>query len=121
MNQNPTAEQKRFHDRLREMYFYTQMHNGVGELHHIFGSKYKAKALKEEGIERPGEWLVMMIPKKDHDAIDQFSFEAERGMFLEQQREYQKYFGEPSPVPQIVIDYFKTMKSKQDVVRFIEE
>ena len=112
MNGNPSAEQKRFHDELREMYFYTQMHEGVGELHHIFGSKEPFKLLSEAGIAKAGEWFVVMIPKVVHDNIKQYSFEAERGMFLQQQRDYARYFNKPSPVPEEVIRYYEAMLSK---------
>jgi hypothetical protein len=120
MNGNPTAEQKRFHDDLREMYFDTQMHNGIGELHHIFGSKEKFKLLKEADVARPGEWFVIMIPKKIHDDIDNYSFESERGMFFKQQRDYLRFFEKPSPMPDHVINYYTQMLSKQHRLKMWE-
>ena len=50
MNGDPNAEQKRYHDDLREMYYETQGDKGLGELHHIWGSKENFKLLKEAGI-----------------------------------------------------------------------
>jgi hypothetical protein len=113
MNGNPNKKQKDFHNELREMYFYTKMHNGTGELHHIFGSKEKFKLLKEAGVDKPGEWLVIMIPRSVHLDIKNYSFEAERAMFLEQKREYEKYFGKEYPVPVDCIRYYNQMLSKQ--------
>ena len=51
---------------------------------------------------------------EEHKAIDdnKYSFEAERGLFLKQERDYLKYFEKKSPVPQEVIDYYNLMKSK---------
>jgi hypothetical protein len=92
MNGNPTAEQRRYHDELREMYFYTQMHS-------------------------PGEWFVIMLPKTVHDDIKNYSFDAERGMFLKQQRDYEKYFDKESPVPSVVIEFYKKMLSKHHCIK----
>lgn len=110
---NPSAEQKRFHAELRDMYAFTQWKkDGTGELHHIFGSKAKFKLLKEAGIKKEGEWFVVMIPKRDHDMIGGFSFEAERGWFLKQQQDYEEYYGRKSPMPDLVITYYKLLKGK---------
>lgn len=110
MNGNPNTAQKRFHDELREMFFYTV--GGSGELHHIFGSKEKFKLLTEAGIDKAGEWFVIMLPKYVHDDIKSYSFEAERGMFLQQERDYARYFGKISPIPEQVITYYQQMLSK---------
>ena len=112
MNGNPSAKQKRFHNALREWYFYTQMHNGVGELHHIFGSKANFKLLQEEDIDRAGEWFVIMIPKTVHDDIKNYSFEAERGLFLDQRRKFERYFSTPIPVPEKCFEYYEKLTSK---------
>lgn len=111
MNGNPTAEQQRYHDRLREIYY------SNGQLHHIWGSKEKFKLLKESGINRPGEWLVIFLPLEVHEQIDSYSFDQERQMFLNQQEEYSFYFGEKSPVPEVVIDYYKQLLSKRQVIK----
>ncbi len=112
MNGNPNAEQKRYHNELREWYFETQMHLGVGELHHIFGSKEKFKLLKEAGIEKAGEWFVIMIPKTVHDDIKNYSFEAERGLFMQQRRDYKNFFNKETPVPVEIFMYYNQMLSK---------
>ena len=112
MNGNPSAEQKRYHNELREWYYETQMHNGTGELHHIFGSKEKFKLLKEAGVEKAGEWFVVMIPKTVHDDIKHYSFDSERGMFTKQRRDYKNYFGKETPVPVEVFMYYTNMLSK---------
>lgn len=112
MNGNPNKKQKDFHNDLREMYFETRMHEGIGELHHIFGSKEKFKLLKEAGVEKAGEWFVIMLPKSVHDTIKDYSFEGERSMFFEQQRNYLRHFGKDSPVPDDVVRYYSQMLSK---------
>ena len=111
MNGSPNAEQKRYQNiELRELF--REMHGTGCEIHHIFGSKTTFKLLKEAGIKKAGEWFVIAMSKEEHDAIDKYSFEAERGLFLKQLRDYEKYFEKPSPVPQEVIDYYKLMTSK---------
>jgi len=117
LNGNPNSAQKRFHDDLRLMYFETQHHNGIGELHHLFGSKAKFKLLSEAGIDKGGEWLIIMIPKTVHDDIKEYGFEYERGTFLSQQREYQSFFGKPSPIPEEVIEYMKLLPSKHAILK----
>jgi len=112
MNGNPNAAQKRYHDELREWYFETQMQHGVGELHHIFGSKEKFKLLKEAGIEKAGEWFVIMLPKTVHDDIKSYSFEGERALFFGQKLDYKYFFGKESPIPREVFDYYTQMTSK---------
>jgi len=117
LNGNPSAAQKRFHDELRRMYFETQSHNGIGELHHIWGSKMKCKLLSEAGIDKPGEWLVIMLPKTVHDNIKSYTFEEEREYFMAQQREYFQFYHKESPVPEEVVKYYKMLNSKQQVIR----
>ncbi len=110
MNQNPSAEQDRFHNELREMFFETQ--GGGGELHHIFGSKEKFKLLKEAGIKKAGEWFVILLHKSIHDDIKKYSFDAERGMFFQQVRQYESFFNKKCPVPDEIIVYYNAMLSK---------
>lgn len=118
MNSNPNSTQRRFQDDLRLMHF--EKSRGLGELHHIFGSKEKFKLLKEAGIDKPGEWFVIMLPKDVHDSIKEYSFEAERAMFFQQQRDYLRHFGEPSPVPDDVIRYYTQMLSKHHRLKIWE-
>jgi hypothetical protein len=118
MNGNPSAEQKRFHDDLRLMHF--EMNRGIGELHHIFGSKEKFKLLKEAEIAKPGEWFVIMLEKDVHDNIKEYSFESERAMFFQQQRDYKRHFGKDSPVPDDVIRYYTQMLSKHHRLKMWE-
>lgn len=110
MNSNPNAAQKRFQNELRVMFW--EKFAARCEIHHIFGSKEKFKLLKEAGIDKPGEWFVIAMTPKDHADIKNYSFEGERAMFIQQQRDYEKYFGHPSPVPKEVIQYYKQMLSK---------
>ena len=77
MNGNPNSAQKAFHDELRQMFWETE--GGGGELHHVFGSKWKRK-----GFDKAGEWIVILLHREVHQNIKQYSFEAERGLFLEQ-------------------------------------
>ena len=107
MNGNPNAAQKRYHNELREMF-------GIGELHHIFGSKRKFK-----GYGQVGEWLVIMLSKEMHADISEFSFEQEKKMFFNQQAQYEACYGKPSPVPKVVADIYQSMKHKQEVVKGI--
>jgi hypothetical protein len=118
MNGNPSAEQKRFHDDLRLMHY--ENGNGIAELHHVFGSKEKFKLLKEAGVAKPGEWFVILLPKDVHDTIKDYSFEAERGMFFQQQREYQRFFDKPSPVPDEIVRYYTQMLSKHHRLKMWE-
>ena len=99
------------------MYFETQHRNGIGELHHIFGSKHKVKVLKEAGIDKCGEWLVIMIPRTVHIDIKSHGFEYERGVFLAQQREYFNFYHKESPMPKEVIRYMELIKNKQELIR----
>jgi len=113
VNSNPNAAQKAYQDELRDMYF--ARYAGRGQIHHIFGSKAKFKAAKEAGIARPGEWLVILLADDVHENIGDYSFEAERGLFLQQQREYEQYFGKPSPVPTEIVQMYKNMRHRQDI------
>lgn len=117
MNGDPNAEQKRYHDDLREMYYETQGDKGLGELHHIWGSKENFKLLKEAGIVKPGEWFVEMIPKTTHDNIKSFSFEYQKDVFLAQQRDYHRFFDRPSPVPAECLTYITALLSKQYILK----
>jgi len=110
VNGNPSAKQKAYHLEIREMFY--DLYTTKAELHHVFGSKFKAKLLKECGIDKPGEWFVIMLSKDDHDSIGKFTFESERGLFLQQQRDYARYFEKKSPVPNEVIDYYNKMTGK---------
>jgi hypothetical protein len=107
MNGNPNTAQKRYHSELREMF-------GIGELHHIFGSKRKFK-----GHGQVGEWIVIMLSHEMHADINEFSFEQEKEMFFNQQAQYEVYYGKPSPVPKVVADIYAAMKHKQEVVKGI--
>lgn len=117
MNGNPNAAQKRFHKELREMYYDPQFNNPIGELHHIWGSKANFKLLEEAEIEKAGEWFVIMIPKIIHDNIKDFDFDRERSWFLTQQQNYEVYYDRPSPMPAKCIEYYKTILSKQYVLK----
>lgn len=114
MNSNPTAEQKRFHDELREMC--REKYAGKGELHHIFGSKYKRRVYDEEGnrIERIGEWLVILLPRHLHQRIKEFEFSDEREAFLMQIPVYEAWYEKPFPVPKAVIESYKAMKYRHE-------
>ncbi len=116
---NPSAAQKRYHDELREMYADTQYgRRGVGELHHIFGSKEKFKLLKESGVNKPGEWFVVFIPRTVHSDIKSYSFEEERSMFFNQGLDYIDYFGKDWPVPNSCLRYYNQMLSKHHRLKF---
>lgn len=117
MNGNPNAAQKRFHNELRDMYSHTKIQHGIGELHHIFGSKAKFKLLKEAGVKKPGEWFVIMIPKKVHDDIDHYTFDDERNMFLQQKEDYEKYYEKDCPIPEECYTYYNAMLSKQHILK----
>jgi len=117
MNGNPSAAQKRYHDELRQMYYERSSARGVGELHHIWGSKAKFKLLSEAGIDKAGEWFVVMLPKSDHDNINNWTFEEERGLFMYQQRAYAHHFNKPSPVPKLVSTYYQALLSKQYILK----
>jgi len=108
MNGNPNAEQKRYHLELREMCYYE--FGGRGQLHHIFGSKSNFK-----GFVKPGEWLQILLTPEVHADIKSYSFKAERGMFLAQQRAYERYWGKPSPVPADLVEVYKAMLDKHSV------
>jgi hypothetical protein len=118
MNSNPNASQKRYHNDLRVLFW--EKFAARCEIHHIFGSKEKFKLLKEAGIDKPGEWFVIMLPKDVHDSIKEYSFEAERARFFQQQRDYLRHFGEPSPVPDDVIRYYTQMLSKHHRLKIWE-
>ena len=90
---------------------------GVGELHHIWGSKANFKLLSEAGIDKPGEWFVEMIPKTVHDNIKAFSFDYQREVFFAQQRDYQRYFDKPSPMPKECLIYLEALLSKQYILK----
>ena len=109
MNGDPTAEQVRFHSRLRLMCY--EKYAGRGELHHIFGSKYKRRVFNDDGnrIKKPGEWLVILLPRDLHQRINEFSFEDEREAFLMQIPVYEDWFGEEFPVPKNLIESYKSM------------
>jgi hypothetical protein len=110
MNGNPSAEQKRYHDNLRQMLY--EQFAGRGELHHIFGSKWKRK-----GFKKPGEWLVILLPPELHSNIKSFTFEDEREAFLLQQRQYKNAWGCESPVPANLIESYVLMRHRQDITR----
>ncbi len=110
MNGNPNAAQKRYHDELREMYF--DRFGGRGELHHVFGSKWKRK-----GYLKPGEWIVILLTPEVHHEIKKYSFEAERGMFLNQLREYEMYFGKRPPVPEGLVASYREMLNRHDTTK----
>lgn len=110
MNGNPSAAQKRFHDELRLMFFETQ--GGKGELHHVFGSKWKRR-----GFEKPGEWLVIMLESEVHRNIKQYSFQGERALFLAQLRQYESHYQKPHPVPPELIESYKSMLNRHDITK----
>ena len=117
MNGSPNAEQKRYHDQLREMF--REVHGGTPEIHHIFGAQAKFKLLAEAGIKKPGEWFVIAMSKEEHKAIDdnKYSFEAERGLFMQQRRDYKNYFKTETPVPVEIFMYYNQMTSKHQGLR----
>jgi hypothetical protein len=111
MNGTPSARQRKFQNvELREMF--RIIYGGECEIHHIFGSKTKFKLLSEAGIKNAGEWFVIAMSKECHADINDFNFEEERELFMKQQQDYLKHFGETSPVPQEVVDYYNQMTSK---------
>lgn len=114
MNSNPNAQQKRYQNELREMCLYK--YGGKGEMHHIFGSKYKRRVFNEDGsrVERVGEWLVIFLPKQFHDNIKQYTFEDEREAFLMQIPVYEDWYEKPFPVPKAVIESYKNMKHRHE-------
>jgi hypothetical protein len=105
MNGNPTKAQSNYHKELREMYPYY-------ELHHPFGSKRKFK-----GHGQVGEWIVVMLSHELHCDIRDFSFEEEKAMFFNQQAEYEKFHGKPSPVPKIIADIYRMMRHRHEVFK----
>jgi hypothetical protein len=111
MNGFPTAEQKRFHDDLRDIGCIVTGAMVV-EIHHIFGSKWKAK-----GFNKPGEWLVIPLHRKTHAEINSYSFESERALFLASLRKYKLIFGKDAPVPEMLIEYYKAMKHRNDITK----
>ena len=115
MNSNPNSNQKKFHSDLRIMFW--EKHGSRCEIHHVFGSKFKAKLLKEAGVDKAGEWLVIAMHPEDHAAINDYSFEGERALFLEQKRNYENYFKKPIPVPEEVFTYYSLMTSKHQGVK----
>jgi len=115
MNGNPNAAQKRFHNDLREMYY--QKYGGRGELHHVFGSKWNCEVWtgdieNPKKVAKPGEWIVILLTPEVHHDIKNYSFEAERGLFLEQLRDYKEYFGRDPEIPEELVEHYKSMISK---------
>ncbi len=116
MNGSPNAAQDRYQNiELRDMF--NSLHGGRCEIHHIFGAQTKFKLLKEAGIKKAGEWFVIALHPDVHKDIDNYSFESERGLFLQQKRDYEKYFEKESPVPKEIFDYYNLMTSKHQGVK----
>lgn len=113
MNGNPSNEQQRFHDELRQICCIVTGSSQV-EIHHIFGSKWKAK-----GFKKPGEWLVMPLHHDVHVDIDSYDFDAERELFLKTLRTYIHCYGKLPPIPSKLIEYYRNMRHRQDITRCI--
>ena len=115
MNSLKTAEQDRFHSELRLMCY--EKYAGRGELHHIFGSRYRRRVFDEEGkrVKYIGEWLVILLPADLYKRIKEFSFEDEREAFLMQKPVYEEWYEKPFPVPEAVIESYKAMKHRHEI------
>ena len=111
MNGDPTAEQQRFQNDLREMGCIITGSNSP-DIHHIFGSKWKAK-----GFKKPGEWLVVPLNREDHADIAAYSFDAERGLFLAALRKYELEYNCVHPIPPMLIQYYINMRHRKDITR----
>jgi hypothetical protein len=110
MNGNPNSEQKRFHNNLREMGCIVTGAYQV-EIHHIFGSKWKAK-----GFKKAGEWLVIPLSPEIHKTIKCYTFEWEREQWITAIGRHEDRFGY-QPVPRDLIEYVCNMKHKQDITK----
>ena len=108
MNGNPDAEQKRFRENLRSLGCVVTGGYDV-HMHHIVGSKWKAK-----GFKKPGEWLQIALHHNIHSTIDGFTFDWQRERWLESIELHNAEFGY-QPVPEKLIEYVKNMRHKQDV------
>ena len=111
INGNPSAEQQRFHDELRELGCVVTGSN-CPELHHVFGSKWKAK-----GFKKPGEWIIIPLCHDVHQNIKDYTFEEERNLFRATLDAYWIHFDKLPPVPSKLVKYVRDMRHRQDITR----
>lgn len=122
MNGNPSKAQKDYHNDLRFNGCIVTGSQQV-EIHHVFGSKFKAKIYDSNGdkIEKIGEWLVIPLHREVHLDIKSYDFKSERGLFLASCRRYSHIFDKACPVPVEVIEYYKFMKNRHDVPGLLDD